>query len=108
MGAQQPATKKCCSPTLVDPEGRMPGQLPSAEALPKDYTQRKSDAVSLVKSMLGREVVVKHKNKSMKWLVVEPFDLEDHNNNFAPEHNARDAIRDEVYGPARKCLHPPC
>ena len=85
VGAQQPATKKRRSPALVDPEGRMPGQLPSAEALPKDYTQRKSDAVSLVKSMLGREVVVKHKNKSMKWLVVEPFDLEDHNNNFAPE-----------------------
>jgi len=35
----------------------------------------------LVKSMLGREVVIKHKAKSMKWLVVEPFDVEDNNNN---------------------------
>ena len=69
-----------------DPEGRMPGQLPTAEALPKDYTQRKSDAVSLVKSMLGREVVIKHKSKSMTWVVVEPFDVEENNNNnFAPE-----------------------
>jgi len=69
-----------------DPEGRMPGQLPTAEALPKDYTQRKSDAVSLVKSMLGREVVIKHKSKSMTWVVVEPFDVEENNNNnIAPE-----------------------
>ena len=86
--AQQPATKKRRSPAVLnDPEGRMPGQLPTAEALPKDYTQRKSDAVSLVKSMLGREVVIKHKNKSMKWLVVEPFDAEEDstkNNNIAP------------------------
>ena len=41
---EQPTTKKHCSSALVDPEGRMPGQLPTAEALPKDYTQRKSDA----------------------------------------------------------------
>jgi hypothetical protein len=73
--------KRQAQAAVDDPEGRMPGQLPTAEALPKDYTQRKSDAVSLVKSMLGREVVIKHKAKSMKWLVVEPFDVEDNNNN---------------------------
>jgi hypothetical protein len=82
---EQPATKKRRSPALVDPEGRMPGQLPTAEALPKDYNQRKSDAISVVKSMLGRQVTIKHKSKTMKWLVVDPFVLEDeHNNNVAP------------------------
>ena len=62
MGAQKPATKKHCSPAVLnDPEERMPGQLPTAEALFKDYTQRKSDIISLVKCMLGSEVVIKHK-----------------------------------------------
>ena len=60
-GTKQADTKKHHNPALNDPEGRMPGQLPVVEAVSKDYTQCKSDAI-----MLGCEVVIKHKSKAMK------------------------------------------
>ena len=43
---------------MEDPEGRMPGpgQLPTGEALPKDYTQRKSDAVYYPKETVFAEL----------------------------------------------------
>lgn len=57
----------------VDPHGRMPGQL-NAETPPKDYTQRKSDAVAEIRALLGQEVIIKHKNGTMKWEVIDSWE----------------------------------
>ena len=45
----------------------MPGQLESSVPLAPDYHARKADAKAAIKSLLGKEVVVKHKNKSIAY-----------------------------------------
>jgi hypothetical protein len=56
-----------------DPNGRMPGQLPTeAAATVKDYTSIKKAAKEKVLALVGTEVsVVSKKNGTMKWTVVE-------------------------------------
>ena len=82
----QPASKKKAGKKRrveEDPQGRMPGQL-SAETPPKDYTQRKADALADIKALLGQEVATKHKNVSMKWVVIDSWEGGPPNNNKSP------------------------
>jgi hypothetical protein len=60
-----------------DTEGQMPGQLQAEVPLAPDYHARTADAKAAIKSLLGKEVVVKHKNKSIAWTVIEDWDPEE-------------------------------
>jgi hypothetical protein len=66
----------------------MIGQLPTENEVAnstsgKDYATIEKLAWNKVKSLLGHEVVVKTKNGSMTWKVIESID----NENVIPEHN---------------------
>jgi hypothetical protein len=56
-----------------DPNGRMPGQLPTAtELLQNDYHSIKQRALAKVAAMVGQEVTITaSQNCSMTWKVVE-------------------------------------
>ena len=54
-----------------DAEGQMPGQL-QAEVPPK-----KADAKAAIRGLLGKEVLVKHNNKSIAWTIIEEWDPEE-------------------------------
>ena len=47
-----------------DAEGQLPGQLQPEVPLDPDYQAKKAAAKAAIKDLLGKEVVVKHKNKS--------------------------------------------
>ncbi len=59
-----------------DPEGRMPGQLPSNVLQPTDYLSKKAQTVAYVDSLLGQTVSTKHKGTSMVWTVIKSSDPE--------------------------------
>jgi len=60
-----------------DTEGKMPGQLQAEVPLAPNYHAKKADAKAAIKLLLGKEVLVKHKNKSMAWTVIEDWDPEE-------------------------------
>jgi len=60
-----------------DTEGQMPGQLQAEVPLAPDYHAKKADAKAAIKGLLGKEVLVKHKNKSIAWTVIEDWDPEE-------------------------------
>jgi hypothetical protein len=70
--SQPPATTTTNEP-VHDPNGRMPGQLPTAAAATvKDYHSIKKAAKEKVAALVGTEVTVtSRKNGSMTWKVVE-------------------------------------
>jgi hypothetical protein len=50
-------------PAVVDPNGRMPGQLPTAsEVVQNDYASVKRHAQEKIASMIGTEVIIKASN----------------------------------------------
>jgi hypothetical protein len=57
---------------VVDPNGGMPGQLPTAsEVVQSDYASMKRRAQEKVASMIGTEVIIKASNNHvMTWTVV--------------------------------------
>jgi hypothetical protein len=57
---------------VVDPSGRMPGQLPTAsEVVQSDYASMKRRAQEKIASMIGTEVIIKASNNHiMTWTVV--------------------------------------
>ncbi len=55
---------------IPDPEGQMPGQLPSAsEAVQPDYQSRKRVAVGKLKELIGKEVIIKSGRDQICWAV---------------------------------------
>ncbi len=72
----QPALPAAAQERVVDPEGRMPGQLPNAqEAILTDYAGQKRAMVEKVKGLLGTEGIVRAGgNQLMRWVVIEEHD----------------------------------
>jgi hypothetical protein len=69
-----------------DPEGRMPGQLPTqseSESAQPDYANLKRLAKEKIRGLLGTEVTCRSANKTMVWKVIS-------------EHEPADAVHDEV------------
>jgi hypothetical protein len=67
-----------------DPEGRMPGQLPTQSDLAQpDYARVKQLAKEKIRGLLGTEVTCKSGNKTMKWKVIS-------------EHEPEEVLQDEV------------
>jgi hypothetical protein len=59
-------------PAVVDPNGRMPGQLPTAsEVVQNDYASVKRRAQEKIASMIGTEIIIKaSNNRVMAWAVI--------------------------------------
>lgn len=70
VDAEQPSGR------VDDPEGRMPGQLPSEAPQPTDYLNKKAQAVAHVDSLLGQTVTTKHKGSTLVWTVIKSWDPE--------------------------------
>jgi hypothetical protein len=65
--AAQPAAE-------VDPDGRMPGQLPTAATQVEEvrtYAQRKERAKEKVQQLLGQEVTIRQRNQMVTWKVIQ-------------------------------------
>ena len=70
--------------TPPDPEGRMPGQLPTqTESAQPDYASLKRLAKEKIKGLVDTEVTCKSGNKTMKWKVIA-------------DHEPTDVVHDEV------------
>ena len=65
----------------TDNEGRMPGQLPTAEqSTVKDYQSIKRAAKERIAALIGQEVTVSTRsNGSMKWKVIETYEPPEEN-----------------------------
>ncbi len=59
-----------------DPEGKMPGQLPSEAPQPTDYLNKKAQAVAHVDSLLGQTVTTKYKGSTMVCTGIKSWDPE--------------------------------
>jgi hypothetical protein len=72
----QPALTAAAKERVVDPEGRMPGQLPNAQdAILTDYASQKRAAVENVKGPLRTEEIVwAGGNQLMRWVMIEEHD----------------------------------
>ncbi len=65
MGTAAGSSNKRMKQSESDPNGRMLGQL-NSEAPPLDYQGKKAAAIAHIKTLVGQEVIQKHKNKSVK------------------------------------------
>lgn len=79
-------------PPAVAPESTeshptgMPGQLPSGDALPKDYSAAKKAAQEKIAALVGHEVTVTSRTMgTIKWKVVASVDPEDPIPEFNPK-----------------------
>ena len=59
---------------VEDRAGQMPGQLQSENPVTPDYATKKAAAQDAIKALLGKEVVIKHKNKTVTWTVIDDWD----------------------------------
>jgi hypothetical protein len=57
-----------------DRMGQMPGQLQAENPVTPDYATKKAAAQDAIKALLGKEVLIKHKNKTVTWTVIEDWD----------------------------------